>query len=99
MCGDHFQGRAANGARSLPGSYRGVPLEEEPCAVRNGAARIGAVEDAEARRVAQTVSADIRKVIVRHREVRVVEGVEELNADLHLQALGQCGVLEEREIG
>jgi hypothetical protein len=77
-----LQGGRRDARARRPAIHLGLPLEEELRAVLNDAARICAVEDAESRRLAQTVSANIGEVIVRNREVRMVEGIVELNADL-----------------
>ena len=40
----------------------------------------------------------ISEVVVRHRVGRLIENIEEFNAELHLQALSQSRVLKQRDI-
>ena len=50
------------------------------------------------RAVEASEAARIARIIIRHSQVRMVEKVEELEADLHLHALRNMRVLEDRQV-
>src|ERR1043165_6373175 len=80
----------SSGARTLAHAVRGCASEDDLRAVLDDAAWIRAVE--------ATERAWVVHVVIRNCQVRVVPGVEQLDADLELQTLCDHRVLEEREV-
>ncbi len=64
---------------------RSLPLEDDLHAVLDLARWI---------RAGEPVKVSIRQNVVRHNQVYAVEGIEELNAELHAESFSELGVLE-----